>query len=321
MTDAEKFLLALAGEGLPPEERIILCGFEGNPDKVGPHAWRPRPWKPGNEIVLNETANGYCTVSSFVRAVDGSFRRRTECFGAGLAFMIDDVGTKVHAKPEWPDASAIIETSPGNFQWWYFMERERDISKFDALIFTFIHDMLGGDDPGMAGITRVGRLPGFVNGKPKYNGFITRLVHLYPKLRYRTDDLLTAFNMKLRGRRVFTFGDGTVPRDVRNRIDAFEACLKFLARRKMLKDKDFDVSGWTEVTCPWLDEHTNAANTGSAIRLPSEENAFYGAFRCHHGHCQDRGWADLSDWASQEIGEELDKVRPISFDELQKGQS
>jgi hypothetical protein len=51
MIDAEAFLTALAscGGGMPAEERLILCGFVGDPGTAGRHAWRPKPYKPGNE--------------------------------------------------------------------------------------------------------------------------------------------------------------------------------------------------------------------------------------------------------------------------------
>ena len=85
---------ALAAD-LPAAERLITCGFVGDPNSVGPSAWRPRPWAPDRELIFSPQANAYVTVASFGRAADGSYRRRNECFAAGRAFMVDDVGTKV----------------------------------------------------------------------------------------------------------------------------------------------------------------------------------------------------------------------------------
>ena len=75
MTDAQSFLNAL-GAALPEEERLILCGFLGDPDNVGLSAWRPRPWRPGRELPFNSQANAYVTVSSFGRAPAPQRHRR-----------------------------------------------------------------------------------------------------------------------------------------------------------------------------------------------------------------------------------------------------
>lgn len=313
MSDADRFLLALAGE-LPEDERLILCGFSGDPETAGPSAWRPRPWRPGRDIVLNENDNAYVTVGSFLRAGDGSFRRRTETFAAGRALMVDDVGTKVtrESMEGAPPPSAIVETSPGNEQWWYFLKRpEEDMARFDALIRAFIAGKLLGADPGMSGVTRVGRIPGFLNAKAKYRtedsprGFRVALRALCDE-RYSVDDLLLAFKLKLNGRRETRTKLVTEEAIERNR--AFTPIYRFLASRGMLKRDAPDPSGWTEMTCPFIDHHTGRADTGAAIREPSPENDYYGAFRCHHGHCIDKGWADLTEWVNETAAESLERA-------------
>ena len=308
-TDAERFLEALAGP-LPEDERLILCGFVGDPETAGPTAWRPRPWRPGREIVLSERANGYVTVGAFRRAGDGSFRRRTETFAAGLALMVDDVGTKIEHEKMAPGGepmmlpSAVIETSPGNFQWWYFLaEPERDMERFDGVIRAFISGHLLGADPGMSGVTRVGRIPGFVNGKAKHNGWVSLLHALHPDVRYTTGELLEGFGLKINGRRIRREILPTEEAVERNRM--FATNYKFLQQRGLLKKDEPDPSGWTEMTCPWLEDHSGGADTGSAVREPSPENDYHGAYRCHHGHCADRGWAELTDWINETAAEEL----------------
>lgn len=57
-----------------------------------------------------------------------------------------------------------------------------------------------------------------------------------------------------------------------------------------------DGIGW-EITCPWQDEHTDRTATGAAY-WPG------GGFKCHHGHCADRGRADLERWADARVQEE-----------------
>lgn len=300
-------MLDALGAEMPEDERLILCGFEGDPNEAGPRAWRPRPWRPGRSIPFEPTRdNAYVTISSFRRAGDGSFRRRGECFAAGRALMVDDVGTKVdRASVESVPPSAIVETSAGNEQWWYFLaEPEADGPRFDGIIRAFIASRLLGADPGMSGVTRVGRLPGFVNGKKKARGFATRLLSLSDR-RFTTGELLERFSLTILGRVERREKLPTSEAIERNR--AFAAAYRYLATRGMLKRGEPDLSGWTEMRCPWLDDHTGRADTGAAIREPAEENGYYGAFRCHHGHCADRGWGELSEWVAEAAAEELEE--------------
>ena len=317
LLQATSFLGALA-EGMPEEERLIVCGFPGDPNAAGPTAWRPRPWAAGQELPMaQQHNNGYCTVGSFGRAEDGSFRRRTETFRAGRALMVDDVGTKVnpsivaHAPP-----SAVVETSPGNYQWWYILETpERDAARFDGVIRAFISGKLLGSDPGMAGIARVGRIPGFLNGKAAYcteerpGGFRVELTSLSNK-RFSVEELLDLFNLKINGRRDIQHKDRQQlpPPNAQENLQLFLSVYKWLDGRGMLKKDAPDWGGWTEMTCPWVENHTASADTGAAIRDPDVINGYTGAWRCHHGGCADRGWKDLTDWINDEAAEELDRA-------------
>jgi len=303
---AEDFLTDLA-RGLRPEERLILCGFPGDPYSAPPNAWRPRPWRPGAEMPFESSDNAYVTVGAFTRAGDGTYRRRTETFAAGLALMVDDVGTKVDRAfvadmpPTWK-----IETSPGNEQWWYFLhEPERDMARFDGLIRAFIHGKLLGADPGMSGVTRVGRLPGHLNGKKAYNGWTTRVTE-HNGSRWTAQELLDGFGLQILGRRVSREKLPTEEALERNRL--FASTYKWLDQRNMLKRHEPDPSGWTEMSCPWRDDHTGGVDTGAAVREPAPENDYYGAFRCHHGHCINRGWADLTEWVNEQSIEELERA-------------
>lgn len=304
--NAERFLGDLAA-GMGGDERLILCGFRGDPATAGAHAWRPRPWRPGAEVPFGPQENAYVTVASFLRAEDGTYRRRSECFVAGRALMVDDVGTKVdRAEVEAMRPTWRIETSPGNEQWWYMLaEPERDAARFDGLIRAFISGRLLGADPGMSGITRVGRLPGHLNGKAAHNGWITRVVE-HTGQRWTADELLRGFGLQIAGRRVAREKLPTAEALERNR--AYAAVYTWLTQHQLLKRAEPDLSGWTEMRCPWVDNHTGRADTGAAVREPASENDWYGAFRCHHGGCAGRGWRDLTDWVADEAAEELDRA-------------
>jgi len=303
---AEGFLAEL-GRGLREEERLILCGFPGDPYAAQPQAWKPRPWARGGELPFSPQDNAYVTVGAFKRAADNTYRRRTETFAAGLALMVDDVGTKVNPatvagmQPTWK-----IETSPGNEQWWYFLaEPERDVARFDGLIRAFIHGKLLGADPGMSGVTRVGRLPGHLNGKKAYGGWITRASEHNGSL-WTPEELLEGFGLQIMGRRVTRDKLPTEEAVERNRL--FATVHKWLDQRNMLKRHEPDPSGWTEMHCPWRDEHTGGVDNGAAIREPAPENDYWGGFRCHHGHCAGKAWKDLTDWIAEQAVEELERA-------------
>ena len=321
MTDAERFLKALA-QAMPVDQRLIFCGFAGNPETAAPTAWRPRPWKPGDLLPINpHHTNGYITISSFHQSADRSWRRRNEAFGTGLAIMVDDVRTKVpiSAVGDAAAPSAIIETSPGNEQWWYFLEPTDDKTMFDATIKAFIASKLMGDDPGMNGVNRVGRIPDFVNGKPKYfaedkTPWRVKLVSPRSQLnnRYHLEQIKSMFGLKLspvRRRRV------RAPIDAEYRVKMFMAHYRWLAARGMLKRVKPNLGGWIEMRCPWMDEHTGRADTGAAISQPNEENEWYGGFQCHHGHCIDRNWGTLTEWVAQMAEEELEAINEYHQDE------
>jgi hypothetical protein len=74
----------------------------------------------------------------------------------------------------------------------------------------------------------------------------------------------------------------------------------------MLHSEEASADGWQSIQCPWTADHSNAADTGAALAEPSVHNGNTGAFRCHHGHCQDKRWRDITDWVNDEMAEELE---------------
>lgn len=311
MSEATEFLAALA-PSLPEDERMVLCSFPGDPHLAKPSSWRPKPWMPGGKVRFPASWNAYVAISSFRIAQDKTWRRRKDLFAAGRALMVDDVGTKVATETVALPASAVIETSPGNTQHWYFLDPpESDSPRFDALIRSFIEGKLLGHDPGMAGTTRVGRLPGFRNCKPAYGGFTTRTLTLTDR-RYGLEELLAGFGLQLRGRAVGIPSVATEESVRRNR--AFVDIYNFLRSRGMLKRAEPDMAGWTELTCPWVEEHTGAADNGAAIREPNPENGYYGAFRCHHGSHQTKCWRDLCEWIADVAATELENANTNHYE-------
>lgn len=307
---ANEFLSAFV-PALPNEERMILAGFGGCPSVATHHAWKPLSWKPGRDIKMDcgiaDSWNAYCSVSSFRRVADGSFRRRTEAFAAGRALLIDDVYTKVPLeKVSALQPSAKIRTSPGNEQWWFFLDEPcYDVGRFDAMIRAFISQQLCDQDPGMAGVSRVARLPGYWNRKKAYGEpFKTQLVSLNDR-RFSIDEILSAFKLKLNG--VRGPRTGLIPEEAPERVRMFQTYFQWLSQHRMIKS-DPDRSEWVQITCPFVDSHTGGLDNGSAIRLPHADNNFWGGFSCMHGHCIDKTWGDLVDYINDISVEELEEA-------------
>jgi hypothetical protein len=295
---------------VPSDSRVLGCQFRGDPNADIYSKWRAKVIK--NSGLIDEGANVYLCVSAMKRNAKGEFRRRKDNFAGGILLMIDDIGTGLGAKFPMSiidalEPTCLVETSPDNYQATYFFDSLiTDIEEFDALIRAFIEQQFLGNDTGQAGVNRVFRPPAGVNGKPKYGGFKVNAHSWKPELRYSIAEVADAFGLELKRRvrrqRVIT------KEEYVSRIDAFEHATNQLEDAGMIKQSEPDLSGWFQMVCPWTDNHTDRADNGAAIRMPDEDNGFFGGFRCHHGHCADKGWRDLTDWLDEQNAEILDKI-------------
>lgn len=300
-------------QDLREDERAVLCAFVGDPADRAPNAWRPRPWRSGAALDIHDDANAYVCISTFAQHNDGTWRRRQDRFARAHVLMIDDVGDGPGSKQplsviERLPPTFLVETSPRNYQAWYALRPPvKDRAAVQRVIAALIRQAFLGNDPGMSGVNRVGRLPGYVNGKPQYNGWRCRVVDQHAA-QFKLEDFVRAFNLEL------VAADATsTARTIRlndkeraARIDAFRAHYAFLRSRAHVLSETADPSGWIQIVCPWADAHTAGPETGAAIRKPAEENGWHGAFRCHHGHCADKAWRDLTEWTAERAAEELE---------------
>jgi RepB DNA-primase N-terminal domain len=293
------FLLAMFAE-IAQGHHTVICAIPGDPEKADRKAWAGRPWWPGRTIPRSQrerflTGNAYLTISSFHALADGYRPRRKENFAAMHAVMIDDIATKVPLdRANRLPLSALVETSPGNFQGWLFLQqdsdsRDRDIAArlLDRMIAAGLTS--DGADPGMRGVTRLGRLPIGVNGKAKYverlgAPFAVRCWEFDPDRRYSIREIAEAFALDMRA------APAQPPRAVTRAealaaLDAFEALLWCLGEAELYDGQPPSASGWIEIRCPFEDEHSAITATGTALAVPSEANEWAGGFVCHHGHC------------------------------------
>jgi hypothetical protein len=294
---------------LDDDAAAMLCGFAGDPYAPPEYAWAAYPWQHGSPLPwrLTTSTNNYVAVSSFTAATDGRYRRRKAQFRRLHAVMIDDVGTKVAPHRLRLDVSARVETSPGNYQDFLFVAPSD--AAYSLPIATRLIEQLvahgltaDGRDPGMKGVTRVGRLPVGVNGKQKYiaqlgHPFPCRLVAWSPDRRYTVETIANAFGLDLtppaeRPRR-------PVSADVRAATEAGFARLMQVIHAAGLYVETTDDGEYGRkhiVVCPWVHTHTDRAETGTVLIEPSGQNNHAGGFKCHHGHCEHRTIADAYRW-------------------------
>jgi len=95
-----------------------------------------------------------------------------------------------------------------------------------------------------------------------------------------------------------------------------DAILKSLRKLGLVLDGPRDTAmGWGfDIRCPWVDEHTDRAETGTVYVAGA------GKFKCQHGHCSDRTVEDVrarvdellrdNGHAGGLIAEEFDEIKP-----------
>ena len=301
----DDFLLTVFGEDLAAA-RPMLVSFDGNPANVPNRVWTGKPWMGDADLstALPANANNYFSLAVFRPDEAGQYRRQKARFIALYAVMLDDVGTKVAMERLTLPPSWLIETSPGNHQAGYLLsEPLTDGPTADRLMNAII--TAGLCDPGANGPrSRLARLPVAMNGKHT-PPFACGMVKWSPELRYSLAELVDGLELDLAsathskrlstGRAKQRPSDGDpvwIPRPDEN-------CVVVSLRERGLYKAPLGESKH-DITCPWLNEHTNAVDGGTAYFEP-DDNWPIGGFKCLHGHCADRHIRDLLQFVGIEV--------------------
>lgn len=274
---------------LPQAAFAAVCTKEGDPGTGGWTAIR-------SEVVvgdLSKTNNNYINCSSFYAGTDGIFKARKNHFAACHFLLLDDLGTKVPLdrlagiQPTW-----LIETSSGNFQGGIVFDHPLVDGAAATRLLSAIIDA-GLCDPGSTGpLSRWARLPEAINGKPKHadstgKPFSCRLVAWRPDHRYTPEQIVERLDLTLppagrprkqanpEVRSDHSADDVLTPRADVNPVVAV------LKERGLYKTPLG--SGRHDITCPWVHEHTDGQDSGTAYFEPDEFHAF-GGFCCQHSH-------------------------------------
>lgn len=299
------FLEALA-EFVPDDERVLISSVPGDPAESAGEMWNVRPWRWGDkEPPAN--MNNYVCVSSFRRGPRG-WRRTADQFGRALAFMVDDVGTKVARDVvSVMTPSAIIETSPGNEQYWYLFNAQglTDYETFSALVSAFVQQRCHGRDPGMGGANRVGRLPLGINGKAKYRSpdgepFHCKALHFDARRRYSLRELLEGFTLTLTPPRPRGATGAVSAKEREQRLAEFEELRADCETLNLVLKRRANHAGRIPIVCPWYQKHSDASKSGTYLVEPNERNNWRGSFVCFHSttHADDNHLKDIKQWVS-----------------------
>ena len=281
---------------LPEGAFAAVCSKSGDP---GLHGWSASR---ADQVAANHSAanNNYLNCASFYPGDDGSFKARKTSFAACHFLMLDDLGTKVPLERlAGFELSWLIETSPGNYQGGIILaEPLTDGAVAVRLLNAVI--VSGLCDAGAAGpLSRWARLPEGINGKPKHGAedgapFQCRLIEWRPEIRYTPQEIVDRLQLELApaGRPKKTAkpaevsgGDwhniGNDADDVLTPKAAENPVVAALKARGLYKTPLG--SGKHDITCPWIQEHTDQLDTGAAYFEPDE---FYsvGGFCCQHSH-------------------------------------
>jgi hypothetical protein len=322
---AEEFLREL-GRGIPEEERVMVGYADEATVQTDPDTgrklnagWWPLAWKDGKYI--NTSVNCYACISSSVKTKNprnGTMRywRGESSFGHGLALMVDDIGhghgskgaIEIEEIIQILPPTVIIETSPHNYQCWYFLKEPcDDLPLFKGFLTSFVANVLKkGGDATIRDVSRYGRMPCGINNKRDGSGalkypseFRVNVKFADYDNRYSMAGVAAAFKFVIE-----------VPVRAKVNVDVESVALdeQWLLMAEWILDKArqgegaggevvMNMSGKYRIRCPWGEEHTNGDPFGAYFRggIPGAE--FEYVFGCGHDTCRKarRTWSVFVD--------------------------
>ena len=271
---------------LPKNTYAAVCTKSGDPTKNGWSAKRADLYS--NQLA--STYNNYLNTSSFKIMDDGLFNVRKDNFSSTHFLLLDDFGTKIafdrlnDFKPSW-----LLETSPGNFQAGIIFKEPLTNSAIVSQLQKAII-AAGLCDPGTNGPTnRWGRLPEGINGKVKYTDqenrpFQCKLASFDPQIRYTVEEIVNGLKLTLlvnQPSKKEVSGKEPIAYEIFKPKAALNPVLTKLKEHGLHKNP-LD-AGKHDITCPWLNEHTDAVDSGSAYFEPNDRFPL-GGYCCQHSH-------------------------------------
>jgi hypothetical protein len=270
-----------------PNAVAYICSFPGDPADLPRGGWMGHIWTPRYATPRAET-NNFVSTALFTPEIMpfvGPFAKRQRVFFACLrAILIDDVGTKVKHRVALAGGegqsfypTAIIETSPGNFQYWYLFPPRRYIADYKLAHKLVRRVNAYVDSSDVSTPIHYGRLPEGINGKAKYavNGqpWQQKIVHADFANLHDPTEIHRRFA-------------GHVPERARLAPEPVDDKLIATVNKRLYELGLFLRSDADRVhlICPW--QHDDRPDTGTVWFAPSASNGNRGGFSCFHGRCQ-----------------------------------
>ena len=287
MVTNSEFLTALFGEHTP---WVHVTDFPYDPGNIPKDkhliAWMGDYFSRYN---MGSGTNQYFTISNFYCDDEQQARRRKALFRHTPVIVLDDVKEKLSMSEvsKLPSPAWILETSAGSEQWGYILNTPcTDRGRVENLLDGLVANGLAPDgrDPGMKGVTRYVRLPEGSNNKASKleNGqpYKCQMRLWEPFNRVTLEQLAAPFAVDL----------DQVRRE--SRIDGAAAVSDhpLINIPEIIHIKEVRSDGRFDITCPWVKEHTDSDDSGSAV-FTNADNTI--GFKCHHGACQHRTGRDL----------------------------
>lgn len=277
----DDFLTAIFGNTFSNAHPLV-CKKSGDPDAGG---WAATQW-PCN--TGDATKNWYCQPSLYTQDDMGKYRAKKELVVSIHAVMLDDIGTKVSFEkinnfpPSW-----LIETSPGNYQAGYIFSKPiTEISLVEQLKEKLVESGLC--DMGSTGAAaRWMRMPVAINGRPKYGNPSPncRLTIWEPHRRYTINELYVRLNSAKSLPSDLGQNEAQENEDRSNNLSKSATKHNIVVEALHLKGLYKQPLGDAkhDISCPWVEQHTDQADNGTAYFEPSAQYPL-GGFKCHHSH-------------------------------------
>ena len=300
MPDVHGFVNTLYAD-VPADEAVILTYRVGESHRQAYYA--------PDAITAGKTA--YVCVSSVRRYDTYPRRRKKDCVAAHVV-MLDDVGTKAKVPPVEPPV--ILETSPGNCQYVYALERyefdtPEKLAHYEAVVRSLTEAGYG--DPGAGTATRVYRVPGSVNQKESAKSFETRILTWEPERKWTLDALVEAFGVKVQPAKT------PLPSDALS-TDVDDVVVDWLQKHNLVRDES---DAWLNIRCPWADQHSEGGKDEAAyVPLGRGEHPLYRGFNCFHAHCISKKAPEFLAWVAENGGPQVGVlgVRDVSLKEFKE---
>lgn len=201
-----------------------------------------------------------------------------------LFMMLDDIGTKSKTPPLAP--TAIVETSPGNYQYWYAYSDQPTVEEHCAALTVIA--AAGYTDPGATNAVRNCRLPGSVNQKPGRESFVCREVEFHPEREYTLAQICEALDV--------TPAETGTARGITFRVkDTGNDNVLAWLNEQGLVTSNVNQEGWCGVVCPNHEGHTDG-------QIEARYKPMDRSFCCYHAHCEHLDSRFFCDWVAEQGG-------------------